>query len=131
MASDNRGVIYGTAIDTQEVLINLERFIREFDVMVEIQAGTQKEKVPKRIYMDELRSLLFEEEKSILNVVGSHIKQFDREMYYQFIYFPAEMISCFDLTLKNMFSKLYSDFEQDPIKLERYAERRETLMVGI
>ena len=66
-----------------------------------------------------------------MNIEGSHLKQFDIEMYYQFIYFPAEMISCFDLTLKEMFSKIYGDLEQDPVKIERFEDRRDQLMVGI
>lgn len=52
-------------------------------------------------------------------------------MYYQFIYFPAEMISCFDLTIKNMFQKMYIDLETDPSKIEKLNERRDKLMIGI
>ena len=78
VASDNRGVIYGTSIDTQDVLVNLERFIREFELMIEVSMGNHKERIPRRIYMEDLKSLLLEEERTVLNVMGSHIKEFDR-----------------------------------------------------
>ncbi len=35
-------------------------------------------------------------EANVFIVQGKHIKEFDRELYHQFIYFPAEMISIFD-----------------------------------
>jgi hypothetical protein len=80
----------------------------EYEEQKEIFIDGTKQRIPYKIYLEDFKTL-FHTEETIFNVSGSHIKQFDREMYYQFIYFPAEMISCFDLTIKNMFQRLYID----------------------
>ena len=70
-------------------------------------------------------------EKNIFEVYGVHLKEYDRELYYQFIYFPAEMISCFDLVIKSLFEKLFvenSHTESD--RLDREA-RKDRLMTGV
>lgn len=58
---------------------------------------------------------------------------FDREMYFQFIYFPAEMISSFDETIKSMFQRMFIDTISSASHEEmlRLRTRREKLMVGI
>ena len=57
--------------------------------------------------------------------------EYNREMYYQFIYFPAEMISLFDLALKSLFKKFFIDLETDPSKVQKLTQRRDKLLIGI
>lgn len=44
-------------------------------------------------------------ESNIFEVDGRHIKDFDKELYLQFIFFPAEMICCFDDVIKDLYEK--------------------------
>lgn len=55
-------------------------------------------------------------EKTVYEVQGTHLKEFDQEIYYQFIYFPAEMISCFDFVLKSLYDKYFVEPETDASK---------------
>lgn len=43
----------------------------------------------------------------VFEVKGTHLKEYNQEIYYQFIYFPAEMISCFDLVLKSLYETFF------------------------
>lgn len=88
-STPNRGVIYGTTIETSEVSNNLERFILDYELNKEHIIGDQKQMIPEKIYYEDFKSLFYDEERTIFNVSGSHLMEFDREMYYQFIYFPA------------------------------------------
>jgi hypothetical protein len=42
-----------------------------------------------------------------LEVQALHLKEFDKEMYYQLIYFPAEMISQFDWAIKSLYERMF------------------------
>lgn len=46
-------------------------------------------------------------ESTIFSVSALHIKEYDMNLYYQFIYFPPEMIISFDYVIKDMFFKQY------------------------
>ena len=104
--SDNKGVIYGTNIDSVQVIHNIEKFIREFEIIL-------PQNVAKRIYFEDMKDLLWEEERTLFPINGSHIMEYDLEMYYQLIYFPAEMICCFDQCLKKVFESLFQVLEMD------------------
>lgn len=82
-------------------------------------------------YLDDLKNLAHDEMSNELEVEALHIKEFDAEMYYQFIYFPAEMISSFDLVIKSMYERMFIDPETNPLELEKKRLRRERLMVSI
>lgn len=60
-----------------------------------------------------------------------HIKEFDRELYLQFVYFPAEMISCFDDVLKALFEKYFIEPETDVATKASRIQRRHRLMMNI
>lgn len=60
-----------------------------------------------------MKDLLWEEERTLFPINGSHIMEYDLEMYYQLIYFPAEMICCFDQCLKKVFESLFQVLEMD------------------
>ena len=107
ISSDRKGMIYGTNIDSQETQANLERFIREFEVLLTFEGG---HRMPSKKYFEELKAVATAEGlHPILNVSAVDIKEFDREMYYQFIYFPAEMISSFDQTIQSMYQRMFID----------------------
>lgn len=128
----SKGVIYGTTIDTHEVLLGIERFFKEFEAMDErMILGQLKEISTKRIYFEDMKTLLFDEERVTFRINASHLMEYDREMYYQLIYFPAEMISCFDMALKNVFQQLYTAYEPEPKNQVRYRERMENMMIEI
>ena len=60
----------------------------------------------EKVYLRQLTDLDLVE-TTTFNVRGAHLKEYDRELYYQFLYFPAEMISCFDNTIKQLFEKYF------------------------
>ena len=56
------------------------------------------------IYMTQLGEIDLQESNTF-TVSAKHIKEYDMNLYYQFIYFPPEMIISFDEVIKNMFYK--------------------------
>lgn len=60
-----------------------------------------------------------------------HLKDFDRELYYQFIYFPAEMISFFDHVLKNLYERFFIENSHSESERQEREQRKERLMIGI
>jgi DNA replication licensing factor MCM4 len=88
------------------------------------------EVVSEKVYRGQLNDMEATE-GSCFEVDGRHIKEFDRELYLQFVYFPAEMISCFDDVLKALFEKYFIEPETDiPTKASRI-HRRHKLMMNI
>jgi DNA replicative helicase MCM subunit Mcm2 (Cdc46/Mcm family) len=108
------------------VLAALERFVMEFEVCHEIEGEVVSEKV-YRAQLNELEVM----EATTFSVDGRHIKEFDRELYLQFIFFPAEMISCFDDLIKELFEKYFIEPETDPTTRANRRHRRQSLMMEI
>lgn len=46
-------------------------------------------------------------EETVFKIKASHILEYEAELYYQLIYFPAEMICCFDELLRELFARLF------------------------
>ncbi len=84
----------------------------------------------ERIYHTQLTELDILE-TNVFNVYGKHIKEFDTDMYYQFVYFPAEMISIFDDVVKGLYEKLFIANQQDPLLLQMKNIKKGKLMTGI
>lgn len=124
MTSQGQGIIYGTNIQSEDILASLERFVLEFEVL-EGDSHFHKK------YLNDLKNLANEEGSTVLEVEAMHIKQFDREMYFQFIYFPVEMISFFDHLAKQMYARMFVEPETDPAELLRRQQKRDRLMVSI
>ena len=62
------------------------------------------------------RSLLIQmqdTEDCVFEVDGRHIYADNRELYMQFIYYPVEMISCFDQLLKDLYENYFIANEPD------------------
>jgi DNA replication licensing factor MCM4 len=67
----------------------------------------------------------------VFSVKGTHLKEFNQEIYYQFIYFPAEMISCFDAVLKTLYELFFITNEMDENIVRDRLIKKEKLMLGI
>ena len=52
-------------------------------------------------------------EDCVFEVDGRHIYADNRELYMQFIYYPVEMISCFDQVLKDLYENYFIANEPD------------------
>lgn len=131
ISSDRQAMIYGTNIDSGEAQANLERFIREFEELLTFEGG---HRMAHKKYLEEFKALgATTDLTTFLNVSAVHIKEFDRQMYFQFIYFPAEMISHFDQTIQNMYQRMFIDPAVGASAEEMIKRRtqKEKLMVAI
>ena len=61
------------------------------------------ELVSEQVYRIKLNDLEQLEDISVFEIEGKHIREFDRELYLQLVYFPAEMISCFDTVIRDLY----------------------------
>jgi DNA replicative helicase MCM subunit Mcm2 (Cdc46/Mcm family) len=104
LLSEDGGVIFGTNISTSKVMGELERFIREFEV-AQAQGGDSS--ANEKYYYQKLSDYGLDIGSDVFEVKGTHLKEFNQEIYYQFIYFPAEMISCFDAVLKTLYELFF------------------------
>lgn len=82
-------------------------------------------------YLEDLKTLANEDTQNILEVEAMHIKEFDKEMYYQFIYFPAEMISAFDYTIKAIYDRMFIEPEPNTSIIDKKKLKKLKLMVSI
>ena len=88
------------------------------------------EVVSEKIYRRQLNDL--DNEELVLFIVdGRHIKEFDRELYLQFVFYPAEMISCFDDVVKALYEKYFVEPETDPYTRSRRQNKKPKLMMEI
>lgn len=70
-------------------------------------------------------------EKHAFEVDGRHIKEFDKELYLQFNFFPAEMICCFDDVIKELYEKYFIEPETDPYTRSVKRNKQSSLMMEI
>lgn len=124
--SDENGLIYGTNISSKQVMNALERFVLDFEVTERIG----NDHVTEKTYHNQLNEMESKEE-CIFEVNGKHIKEHDRELYYQFIYFPAEMISCFDAVIKTLYDRFFVENSHSESERAERLVRMEQLMMGI
>lgn len=52
-------------------------------------------------------------------------------MYHQLIYFPVEIISCFDMVLRDLYERYFMELETNNETLDIKKKRREQIKVGI
>lgn len=67
----------------------------------------------------------------IFEVEGRHIREFDRELYLQFVYYPAEMIAIADQVLKSLYNRYFLEQETDAYTRNIKQSRMEGLMLGL
>jgi DNA replication licensing factor MCM4 len=102
--------------------------VLEFEVVVEMEG----EAVSEKVYRNQLNELeLLEDESAVFAVDGRHIREFDRGLYLQFIYFPAEMISCFDEVIKHLYLRYFVEPDTVPDSRARREKRLPLLMLGL
>jgi DNA replication licensing factor MCM4 len=126
----NEGVehneIYGTNINIKKTMVSLESFIVNFEAPV----VTGEVLASETIYRSQLIEIQ-NTEASLFEVDGRHLYEADRSLYMQFIYYPAEMISCFDHVLKDVYDKYFIESETNEVTRSRKVEQKESLMLGI
>ena len=66
------------------------------------------------IFSDSDYAAFFKATKEI-NKYLHHIKEYDQELYYQLVYFPAEIIWSFDNVLKNLYKKYFIEGKRDDL----------------
>lgn len=70
-------------------------------------------------------------EKQIFEVDGRHIKEFDKELYLQFNFFPAEMVCCFDDVIRALYEKYFIEPETDHYTRTIKKNKQSELMMEI
>lgn len=107
-------------------MAGIQKFILEYEETNAIDG----EFVTQKIYRTKLADLE-NTQNNIFQVEGRHIKEFDKELYLQLNYFPAEMISCFDQVIKEIYEKYFIEPETD-ITSKRYKKiKKGCIMMGI
>lgn len=118
--------IYGTTIRIRKAMASIEKFVLDFEHTSEVEGEVVSEKIYRRQLND-----LDNEELTLFIVDGRHIKEFDRELYLQFVFYPAEMISCFDDVVKALYEKYFVEPETDPYTRSRRQNKKPKLMMEI
>ena len=67
----------------------------------------------------------------LFEVDGRHLREYDQELYLRLIYFPAEMISCFDFVLRDLYSKYFVEPETEENTRDHRNQNKDKLMVDI
>ena len=52
-------------------------------------------------------------------------------MYYQLVYFPAEIIMCFDESIKIIYEKIHINSTTNPLNLLEKQAKRDSIMISI
>ena len=56
---------------------------------------------------------------------------YDKQLYNQLIYFPAEMLTCMDMALQELYDKYFVESEVDESTREEKEKRKKGLMVEV
>jgi hypothetical protein len=69
----------------------------------------------------------------MFEINGKHLKEWDSSLYHQLTYFPAEIITIFDLVIKTLYQKMFIDTldVRDGFRRETKEHKRMQLMVSI
>ncbi|KAL4454702.1 hypothetical protein ABPG74_021907 [Tetrahymena malaccensis] len=102
---------WGTNINTQEVSNKFEKFLLEFKAIPTDDHDMQDENASEiNIYVERLNQMAALEQY-ILMFDGQHLFQFDKILYYQLIFFPAEVIQLFDKVAQTIFKERFAQTE--------------------
>lgn len=106
-SENNQGlqILWGTSININEVSPKFRSFLIEFR---SIQDGIMGENYYIRL-LSEIRST----SKPILNIDGSHLYTYDKQLYYQIINFPTEMIPVMDVTANSLYQELFMNSDEN------------------
>ena len=61
--------------------------------------------------------MLKQSDGMLLNVDGNHLFDFDKELYYQLINFPSDIIMIFDQVINTIFDNLFEGEESWQIEV--------------
>ncbi|KAL4499205.1 hypothetical protein ABPG72_006791 [Tetrahymena utriculariae] len=116
MSGEAGQINWGTNINTQEVSNKFEKFLLEFKALPTDDHDMQDENAGEiNIYVEKLNQMAALEQY-ILMFDGQHLLQFDKNLYYQLIFFPAEVIQIFDKVAQSIFRER---FAQTEIQIEK------------
>jgi DNA replication licensing factor MCM4 len=92
----------------------------------------EDEIVMERIYSNQLNELAMDMVPSLLfEVNAAHLHEFDSQLYLMFVYFPAEMISCFDAVLRELFQRFFVEPETNEATRVQRMIKRELILVSL
>jgi DNA replication licensing factor MCM4 len=112
------GTLYGTSINIRRAMTAVEHFLVHFHLE------------GQNIYRNQLIDMQ-DNEEAVFQVDGRHILAADRELYLQFIYYPVEMISCFDQVLKDLYENYFIANETDATTRVAKQDKKQRLMLGL
>ena len=84
----------------------------------------------ERIYRNRIIEME-DSEETVFEVDGRHLYEADRNIYMQFVYYPAEMISCFDHVLKNIYENYFIEAETNEVSRSKKLAKKSQLMLGL
>ena len=67
----------------------------------------------------------------MFEVEGKHLKEFDKELYLQLVYFPAEMISCFDQVIRDLYERYFIEPETNEKTKQEKTVKNASILMGI
>lgn len=115
---DQGGTLYGTSINIRQAMADVEHFVLDFEVEGE------------KIYRSQLIEMQ-DTEAIVFEVDGRHLLAANRRLYLQFIYYPVEMISCFDQVIKDLYEKYFIEGETNEVTRANKMEKKQRLMLDI
>ncbi|EAR97868.1 DNA replication licensing factor MCM4, putative (macronuclear) [Tetrahymena thermophila SB210] len=102
---------WGTNINTQECSNKFEKFLLEFKAIPSDDHDMLDENASEvNIYVEKFNQMAALEQY-ILTFDGQHLLQFDKILYYQLIFFPAEVIQIFDKVAQSIFRERFAQNE--------------------
>lgn len=103
----NQIFIQGTMVNISKIAARIREFLLTFSPRGEAaaDAGEADEKAGS-FYLRELHHIFMSERYSLL-VDAQHVYEFSRELYFQLVYYPGEVISVFDQEAAEVFKERF------------------------
>jgi DNA replication licensing factor MCM4 len=112
--------LWGTSININEVSPRFRSFLIEF-------RSKDDENYMENYYMRQL-SEIRNTSIFILNIDGTHLYNYDKQLYYQIINFPTEMIPVMDVTANALYQELFINSSES--KPNNYIQIRIINLIG-
>ena len=94
-------VFYGTDINASEVQNRFKQFLNNYTVQ-------RSNGDSDLIYMTQLRQIQ-DTEVYVLNLDCRHLKDYDKDLYRKFVFYPSEMIPYVDAVVNQMYKEMVND----------------------
>lgn len=122
VSDDNQesiAVLWGTNFDVKKVESKIRSFIIEFgqspDLSLEMELEEQR--MGRSLYLRKLDQVR-ETEQYFVTVDATHVFEFDKNLYFQLIYYPAETIVYFDHILNDIYKENILEGEDEKDSFE-------------